>query len=85
MNKNEKARRIARDAITTLLVAIEQPKTEQEALALMDEWEIVSFDQLLEAKEYNLSRAPWANQGLIRHIDACLANVERVKAERRQS
>lgn len=76
VDKREKSRRIARDAITALLVYLEQPKTKEEYWKLLDEWEEVSYEKLIEAKEYNLNKSPWANQALVRHADLCLKRTK---------
>lgn len=82
MDKQEKANRRAKDAIITLLVASEQPKNDEEAVELMDGWECLTYDKLLEALDYNLKKNPYRNALLENHVNRCIREADRVKTQR---
>lgn len=82
MDRQEKATRRAKDAIITLLVAVEQPKSEEEAVAAMNEWEALTYDKLLEALDYNLKKNPYRHAVLENHVNRCIREADRVKTQK---
>lgn len=82
MDKQERANRRAKDAIIALLVASEQPKNEDEAVASMNEWEALTYDKLLEALDYNLKHNAYRNAVLENHVNRCIREADRVKTQK---
>lgn len=82
MDRQEKVTRRAKDAIITFLVAVEQPKSEEEAIELMDEWERVSYADLLKTLDYVSKHHPYRNAVLENHVNYCIREAERVKTQK---
>lgn len=84
MDKTEKANQRARDAIVSLLVAMEQPKSDDDRRTLTLSWENVGWTQLLKSMDYNIEHSPYSNSVLIQHLKEhaqwCIREAAHVKA-----
>lgn len=82
MDKQEKANRRAKDAIIAFLVAAEQPKNEQEAIDSMNQWDALTYTQVLEALDYNLAHNAYRNALLENYANYCIREADRVKTQK---
>lgn len=81
MDKNERASRRARNAMVQLLVTLEQPTTDEEALSSIHAWESKSYPDLVKTVNYNIQRNHYINAGQLWYLNLCMQEVERVRQE----
>lgn len=90
MDKFEKASRRARNAIVSLLVAMEQPKDDEERRTFTLGWEDTNWTNLLTSMKYNMESPnnPYRHSVLIQylkeHAEWAIREVERVRSEDKQ-
>lgn len=75
MDKNERASRRARNSIIQLLVTLEQPTSDEEAIASIRQWEDTPFYDLLKTANYVLARCPYANTSMVWYANLCIQEV----------
>lgn len=88
MDKVELANRRAKDAIVELLVAMEQPKSDDERRCFTLGWENTNWSNLFKSLEYNLTNNPYRDSVLIQqlkeHAEWAIREAENVKTMARK-
>lgn len=85
MNRRERDTRRLKEVAILLLVLLEQPVSDDDAIASIEEWETQPYLELVKSLNYALKRYKHAHTGLLWYLNLCTRMIEQAKDTRRET